>query len=157
MKKIKNLTQEYDWDCGVAVVRTAINHLTGKVISHKRTAKACGSREDYGTQFRMLETGIKKLSKKLDVKAYLKVKPAELIVWNRDPNTILIVDWWDASDGHFSIVADVKVDFISLVDPQFYSLRTLPMDMFITNWFDWDGTWWEKNWLDRGLVKVTKL
>lgn len=155
MKKIRNFPQISDWDCGVSVVQTTLYHLCDKRYSHRKIAKALNAKTEYGTNFWQIEDGIKKLNKSLHVETHTMTTISSLITWNND-DTILIIDWWDMTNGHYSIITDITEEFIVLVDPQYYKTRTLEMSMFSSNWFDWEGVYEHKNWVDRGVIKVTK-
>ena len=155
LKNIHNIPQLYDWDCGVSVVQTSIYHLSGKKLSHRRVTKALGSKTDYGTNFWSMEQGIKKLDKSLRVDTFTLADTWLLMQWD-NPDTLLIVDWWDMTDGHFSIIADITKEYIVLVDPQYSRYRTVDFTTFMTNWFDWGGTSDNKSWIDRGLIRIIK-
>lgn len=50
---------------------------------------------------------------------------------------IPIVDWWDRTDGHWSVVVQVGPKRIALMDPDRAARRWLSRDVFERNWFDY--------------------
>ena len=156
MKRLYNITQEYDWDCGVAAVQTMFFNLCdGREISHRKVVKALESSQYIGTGFYNMQKGILKLDKTLQVETHIGATLKKLREWN-DAGAYLIVDWWDQTDGHYSHVADITLEYITLSDPQYHNPRTIDNRTFYTNWFDWSGEFEDKLWIDRGVIKIVK-
>lgn len=53
----------------------------------------------------------------------------------------VIVDWFSADDGHYSVVVDIDNKNIYMQDPELGNLRTLDIETFKRVWFDFTGSY----------------
>jgi len=109
----------------------------GVSVSETKIAKAAGATRGKGCSIK----GLIKAAKYFGFKTYLKKKSSldnlKYFVKKKVP---VIVDWFFEDDGHYSVVADIDKNNITLIDPSLKrGIRKFSNEKFLRIWFDFPG------------------
>ena len=122
--------------CGPASLKIIFDYY-GVSVSETKIAKAAGATRGKGCSIK----GLIKAAKYFGFKTYLKKKSSldnlKYFVKKKDP---VIVDWFFEDDGHYSVVADIDKNNITLIDPSLKrGIRKFSNEKFLRIWFDFPG------------------
>ncbi|OIO46716.1 MAG: hypothetical protein AUJ31_01140 [Parcubacteria group bacterium CG1_02_39_15] len=122
--------------CGPASLKIIFDYY-GVSVSETKIAKAAGATRGKGCSIK----GLIKAAKYFGFKTYLKKKSSldnlKYFVKKKVP---VIVDWFFEDDGHYSVVADIDKNNITLIDPSLKrGIRKFSNEKFLRIWFDFPG------------------
>jgi len=135
MLKENSFQQGFDGSCGPASLKIALKHF-GINKSEKALMRLtkCGEEgvelEDLLKVAKKFKINgfVKETSDIKDLKKYLKAK-----------KYVIIVDWFDEDDGHYSVLSRIDKENIYIQDPQLGHLRAMRIEKFKRIWFDFPG------------------
>jgi len=122
--------------CGPDSLKIIFDYY-GVSVSETKIAKAAGATRGKGCSIK----GLIKAAKYFGFKTYLKKKSSldnlKYFVKKKVP---VIVDWFFEDDGHYSVVADIDKNNITLIDPSLKrGIRKFSNEKFLRIWFDFPG------------------
>jgi predicted double-glycine peptidase len=133
--------QQRDGACGPASLKIVLNFFRIKV-TEKQLMKDCRHSNACGEEAEVLLEAAKKYKLKgflihnadiKDIRKYLKKK------------YLMIVDWFEEDDGHFSVVSHIDKENIYLQDPSLGHVRAMRLDIFKRVWFTFSGKYMKTN------------
>ncbi len=134
MIPIKPIRQKPSW-CGPACLGMILTHY-GKAVSQSVLAKDARTTLAQGT----LPTSLVQAARKHGFIAHYEEGTFDslhrLVVKQGIP---VMVDWWSADDGHYSVCVHLTKKNIWLADPEVGQIRKLEWKTFYRNWFDFRG------------------
>lgn len=140
--EIPFLMKEFDFTCGAAALRMAIQALTEIDLTEKLVANLLGTSEVIGSPLKLFEENLnivlKALNKETDLTLEWTVNQNgsfELLKEFLTKRYIVILNHKKISGGsHWAILRSISDNEIVLVDPEFGSKKT-----YLIEEFDWRG------------------
>lgn len=132
---IKPFRQSPDF-CGPASLKMILSYFDVEE-SEKKLAELSGHKKSTGVEAKGLLSAAKSLGFEgvikdnctfEDIRFYIKKKKIPIII-----------DWFDSSDGHYSVVIGIDKENIYLLDPSLGTQRALKLETFKRIWFDFPG------------------
>ncbi len=128
-------TRQKPSGCGPACLEMVLHHY-GKKIRPSILARDARTSLAQGT----LPTSLVQAARKHGFMAHYEEGTYDslhrLVVKQEIP---VIVDWWSADDGHYSVCIHLTQKTIWLADPELGKIRKLDWKTFYRNWFDFRG------------------
>jgi predicted double-glycine peptidase len=153
MLSIKPIRQKKNYWCGPACLKMVLEYFgikasTSNIASETHFTPALGVEASSIVNFAKklgLEAFYKDFSSIDEIKKYVNI--------NKIP---AIVDYFDANDGHYSVVVEVKDKHVYLADPYTGYIKSLKINRFLRVWFDFEGEYIEnaKNIFLRRIIVV---
>jgi len=122
--------------CGPACLKMVLDYY-GVKKSEKELAKLSAATPGKGVG----AEGLLKTAKELGFKGFVKdfSNLHDIRIYALNKKIPVIVDWFSATDGHYSVVVHIDQEKIYLQDPDLGRLRTMNLDTFKRVWFDFLG------------------
>ena len=107
--------------------------------SEKELAQECQASPELGVPAKDLLT----LAQKYGLKGFIKdnCEFSDIAHYVIDKKVPVIVDWFQISDGHYSVVSDINHKYIYLVDPYLGAPISIKLTKFYRIWFDFPGAY----------------
>ena len=122
--------------CGPASLKMVLDYY-GVSVSEQELARLAGSSKEKGTSV----SGLIKAAKRLGFDAFVKKNSSlDDLRHFTEKKIPVIVDWFFEDDGHYSVVADIDKNNITLIDPSLKrGIRKFSNEKFLRIWFDFPG------------------
>ena len=134
MLNIKPYRQKPEY-CGPASLKMVLDFY-GIGKTEDELAKMAGYVPTKGTKSEGLIKAAKELGFKAFQKDFSEIEDLkEYVINKRIP---VIVEWFSADDGHYSVIVDIDKKNIYMQDPELGNLRTLDIEIFKRVWFDFN-------------------
>lgn len=122
--------------CGPACLKMVLEYY-GIKKNEKELAKLSGATPQEGIDAKGLVKAAKALGFKAFFKDFSEIKDIRSYVLEK--KIPVIVDWFSADDGHYSVTVDIDKDNIYLQDPELGAIRKMDLETFKRVWFDFSG------------------
>src|SRR3989344_8369402 len=122
--------------CGPACLKMVLNYYKIRQ-SERELARLSGCTPSKGVDANGLLKATKKLGLKGFVKDFSDLRDIKYYVSKK--KIPVIVDWFSADDGHYSVVVDIDKSNIYLLDPDLGHIIALTLKTFKRVWFDFPG------------------
>lgn len=121
--------------CGPASLKMVLSYF-GVEKNENDLAKLSGCSKAEGVGAKGIVKAAKSLSFRAFVRDFSGVEDIKGFVKKGIP---VIVDWFSADEGHYSVVTGIDQRKIYLQDPELGRLRVMKLDEFKRVWFDFPG------------------
>jgi predicted double-glycine peptidase len=122
--------------CGPASLKIVLGYY-GVKKSEKSLVALSGCSMSNGVEAEYLLRAAKKLGLQGFIKDLAEINDLRLYV--NEKKVPVIVDWFDGTDGHYSVVVGLDRENIYLQDPSLGHARALKLTTFRRVWFDFPG------------------
>lgn len=122
--------------CGPASLKIVLGYY-GVKKTEKSLVALSGCSASNGVEAPDLLKAAKKLGLKGFIRDFAEIKDLRFYVSKK--KVPVIVDWYDATDGHYSVVVGLDRENIYLQDPSLGQARALKLKTFKRVWFDFPG------------------
>jgi ABC-type bacteriocin/lantibiotic exporter with double-glycine peptidase domain len=140
--------------CGAACLKMVLSYY-GIEKPEKAIVKLTKGSTAKGTSARQLVVAARKLGLRGSVKDDSSLREIAAFLKAGIP---VIVDWFSADDGHYSVVVGLDRKHIYLQDPEIGHLRTMSRETFLRVWFDFPGRFMKErsDLILRGMIVIRK-
>lgn len=137
MKLKVKLFEQSESMCGPASLKILFSYF-GRNYTEKKLACFCSSTKKDGTDYKGMIKGAKKVSGFIFVKKNGTINELEYFI--KKEKLPVIINWFDADDGHYSVVIGMNKKYIITADPiNGKKERWLSRKTFPNIWFDFTG------------------
>lgn len=157
--------QTDDSRCGPACLKMILRYY-GQDISEQEIYEKVGCSWENGCTTRDMAKYAASLGYNVFIKENCTIQDLKHYI---DQGTPVIIDWFSPAydifdnsipDGHSSIVVGVDVDYVHILDPLAYEIRSVLHRDFMRVWFDWENDPYIKTWESmvlRQILVITQL
>lgn len=135
MLKVKPFEQKVGF-CGPASLKMVLDYF-GIKKSEKELARLSGCTRFKGVEAEGLLRAVKKLGLKGFIRDFSNIRDIKRYVIKK--KIPVIVDWFSADEGHYSVVVGVDSRNIFLQDPEIGCVKRMRIETFRRVWFDFPG------------------
>jgi ABC-type bacteriocin/lantibiotic exporter with double-glycine peptidase domain len=137
---LATIEQKGNYDCGVASAAMVLKHFNVPT-DYEHLMQICKTSKETGTRPEDLAEAIHSASDDVVATVHTRIPWNELIKLNKNVDTLVILDFWDETDGHYAVMVDVNDFYIVIADPTTGQYRLIKRETFETNWFDYEDNY----------------